>query len=140
MIRWDRHSVKFTNLVRRDNIIDLQDSGTVPIKSGLRKLMNTTIWTEAWLVIISWNMVGQKRFVTITYVVRALRWTQKYKSLTLQQRWSYIERKTCILGQIIDLNLNQIFFVGILSIANEKHSIRNITWNAQGWKIAFLLE
>ena len=31
-------------------------------------------------------------------------------------------------------NLNQILFVGRLSIANEKHSISNITWIAQGLK------
>ena len=32
------------------------------------------------------------------------------------------------------MNTNQIIFIGILSIANEKQNIRNITWNDQGWK------
>ena len=46
---------------------------TGPIKSGLRKLLNTKIQTEAWLVIISCNIGGQKRFVIITQVGMALR-------------------------------------------------------------------
>ena len=37
------------------------------------------------------------------------------------------------------MNLNQIFFVGRLSIANQKHNIRNITWNAQGCKTSIFV-
>ena len=41
---------------------------TDPIKPGLRKLHNNTKQPEAWLVIISWNMGCQKRFVIIAQV------------------------------------------------------------------------
>ena len=69
-----------------------------PIKSVLRKFLNTKIQLEAWLVMINWNMGGQEMFVIITKLGMELIWTQKSKSFILQQSWAGIERQTCIMG------------------------------------------
>ena len=59
-------TVSYSITWERDNSIYLQDSLIIPIKSGLRKLLNTTRQIEAWLVMISCNLGVQKRFITIT--------------------------------------------------------------------------
>ena len=51
---------------KMDDSIYPHDSTTGPIKSGWGKLMITTMKTEAWLVVISWNMEGQERLSKIT--------------------------------------------------------------------------
>ena len=61
------------SLVRRDNSIYLHDSLIDPIKSGLSKSLNNTRQPKSWLVMISWNMGGQQRFIIITQVGLTLR-------------------------------------------------------------------
>ena len=43
------------------------------------------------------------------------------------------------MGQRPAFNLNQIRVMGEFSIANEKHNIRNIIWNAQGYKTGMFI-
>ena len=57
----------------------------VTIKSGFRKLLNTPKLPEAYLITISWNVGGQKRFVIITQVGMSSKLTPKDKGLILQQ-------------------------------------------------------
>ena len=52
----------------RGSSVYLQDSVTGPIKSVLRKLLNTTIQPEAGLVILAGNTLGQERLSTISQV------------------------------------------------------------------------
>ena len=59
MVIWDRQSVTFTHM---------GEYMTSQIKSGMRKLLNTTIQPEAWLVIILCNTQGQEILATITQV------------------------------------------------------------------------
>ena len=61
------------SLVIRDNGIYLHDSLLDTTKSGLSKWMNNTMLPEAWLVMISWNMVGQEKFLITTQVGMVLR-------------------------------------------------------------------
>ena len=103
------------------------------------KFLVTTMKPESWLVVLHCNTEGHERFVTITQVVLTLRWNHKYASLILQQSWAEIERQTWIRGYRTALNLNQIRVMGKFSISNEKHNIRNIIWNAQGFKTGMLI-
>ena len=51
----------YTNTDLTDGI-HLHNYLTVPIKSGLGKLMNTKMHPEAWLVVVFFNMEDQERF------------------------------------------------------------------------------
>ena len=95
---------------------------------------------EAWLVVVSWNTEGQRMLSTITQLGLPFRKTQKDKSLILQQSGDDIERQACIMGKIIDLNINIVLVIGKLSIANENHNISNILCNAQGWITGVFVE
>ena len=128
VVIWYKHIVTFTHI--REEMVAY--TSRTPLLA-YNRLLDTTIITEAWLVIISCNVGGHNRFLIITQVGIVLRWTHKLKSL-IYNKVDLILRGKHIMGKIIALNLNQILFVGILSISDEKHNTMNITWNAQGWK------
>ena len=37
------------------------------------------------------------------------------------------------------MNINQVLIISKLSIANENHNMRNIIWNARGWRTCMLI-
>ena len=54
MVIINRYSVKFNHLGRSYDSIHPRDSLNFPTKSGLVKLLNTTLKPEVWLALVSW--------------------------------------------------------------------------------------